>query len=125
MKFSKIKRLMGCLLMSFLISPVPNLAIAETVTRSQFEMISTSELMESLNRESDQQEVKKYLLEPEVQAALIKQGLTPEEASARLATLSSAEIKQLSGQIKEARAGGDILVVILLVVLILYFAKRI
>lgn len=41
-------------------------------------------------------------------------GLSADEVDSRLASLSDQEIRQLPGQVSEARAGEDILVAILL-----------
>jgi hypothetical protein len=66
-----------------------------------------------------------YLNEGHVRDQLIQNGVAPEEASVRLASLSDQELRQLATQVQEARAGGDILVTILLVVLIVFLVKRI
>jgi hypothetical protein len=66
------------------------------------------------------------LARADVRAALAAQGLDPEEAQARIASLTDAEIQQIASQLDHLPAGGDgiwvavaILVIILLVVLIL------
>lgn len=124
MNFSKSTKLAGTFFMAFLISPIPNVALAEGIMNHQG-MISTSTVLADVSRAEAEKEVRDYLQNSEVQAALIKQGLSADEASARLASLSEQEIRQLSGQVKEARAGGDILVAILIVVLIIFLIKRI
>src|SRR5687767_5551787 len=97
-------------LMSMLISNVPSAAIAQG-------MISTSQLAAELSREEAQANVQNFLSRDDVRNELVTRGIAPEEVSARLANLSEAELRQLSGEIQEARAGGDILITILVVVL--------
>jgi hypothetical protein len=67
-----------------------------------------------------------YLAREDVRAALAAQGLEPEEAQARVAGLTDAEIRQIAGQLDRLPAAGDglwvivaVLVIVLLVILIL------
>lgn len=111
--------------MALLISHIPNIVLAESLTSPKNEMISTSMVLAETTRSQDEKNIRDYLQKSEVQNELIKQGISSDEATARLANLSEQEIRQLSNQVKEARAGGDILVAVLLVVLIIYFVQRI
>jgi len=72
-----------------------------------------------------------YLAREDVRAALAAQGLDPEEAKARVASLTDAEVRQIASQLDKLPAGGDglwvavaILVIVLLVVLILKVAGK-
>jgi len=111
--------------MALLVSNIPNVVLAESLNNSKNEMISTSTVLAEATRAEAEENIRDYLQKSEVQSELIRQGVAPDEVSVRLANLSEQEIRQLSGQVKEARAGGDILVAVLLVVLIIYFIKRI
>jgi hypothetical protein len=69
-----------------------------------------------------------YLDREDVRAALAAQGLDPEEAWARVACLTDAEVQQLVGQFDQLPAGGDalgvaigVLVIVAIVLLILKF----
>jgi hypothetical protein len=69
-----------------------------------------------------------YLDREDVRAALTAQGLDPEEARARVASLTDAEVRQLVGQLDELLAGGDglgvaigVLVIVAIVLLILKY----
>lgn len=88
-------------------------------------MISTQELAQSLSGDEARKELNDLLSRTDVRSELVARGLQPEEVSARLASLSETEIQQLSKDIQQARAGGDILVTILIVVLIIFLIKRI
>lgn len=111
--------------MAFIISNVPNVLMADTISGSKAEMIATSQVLEEVTRAQAEKNVRNYLEKSAIRNELLKNGISSDEAFARLSMLSEQEIRQLSGQVNEARAGGDILVAVLLVVLIIYFAKRI
>jgi hypothetical protein len=72
-----------------------------------------------------------YLAREDVRAALTAQGLDPEEAQERIASLTDAEVQQIAGQLGQLPAGGDglwvvvaVLVIVLLVILILKVAGK-
>ena len=125
MLYKKIKKTTSTVFLVFLISNIPNVVLAEGIINSKNEMISTSMVLAEITRAEAEKNVRDYLQKSDIQSELIKHGVSPDEVSARLANLSEQEIRQISGQVKEARAGGDILVAILLVVLIIYFIQRI
>lgn len=119
MLFSKSSKIIGSITMSLFLTNVPAMAVAETG------MIQTHSVVNDLTRSEARQNVHDFLSRSEVQEELIARGLTLDEATLRVASLSEQELTQLSGQISQARAGGDVLVTILLVVLIIFLIKRI
>lgn len=121
----KPRKFVCAVFMAVLVSNIPNVVLAESLNDSENEMISASTVLAEATRAEAEEHIRDYLQKSEVQSELIRQGVSPDEVSVRLANLSEQEIRQLSGQVKEARAGGDILVAILLVVLIIYFINRI
>lgn len=127
MAISKLNRILICAVMSFLISPIPSVAFAVSVdsVAPKQGMISTNIVLNELSRAEAEQEVRSYLQTSEVKTELLKRGLSADEITARLAALSEQEIRDLSGQVQQARAGGDILITILVVVLIIFIIKRI
>ena len=125
MKTLKFRKTAGALFMALLMSHIPNIVLAESLTSPKNEMISTSTVLAETTRSQAEKNIRDYLQKSEVQNEFINQGISSDEAAARLANLSEHEIRQLSNQVKEARAGGDILVAVLLVVLIIYFVQRI
>lgn len=125
MFFSKRIKLSVIVFMTIFMSSLPNVLLADSVINNKEKMISTEFVLANLNRDEVETQLRDALLADDVQKVLIAQGLTANEVSSRLATLSNQEIQQLSVQVKEARAGGDILVAILLIVLIIYLFKRI
>lgn len=118
MKFSRSFTISCCIFMSTIMSDVPALAVGIP------QMISTHAVVEKMDRTQAQNEVENFLHSEDVKQAMIERGVSPDEVSSRLASLSEPELRQLAGQVKEARAGGDILITILLVVLIIFLVKR-
>lgn len=124
MKMSKSAR-WGCsVFMATLMSQAPAVAATEAQPVSGG-MISTHAVVTDMTRAQAEQKVRDYLSRDEVRSLMLKQGVSSEEATARLASLSETELRQLAGQIEEARYGGDILVTVLLVVLIIFLVQRI
>lgn len=111
--------------MAVLMSNIPNVVFAETAMNSPSPMISATTVVQGLTRAQAMANVQGFLNKPEVKQELVKRGLSEKEAELRLASLSESELRQLSGQVDEARAGGDILITILIVVLIIFLIKRI
>lgn len=120
---SRVTRNSLCFALSLLISNIPSVVMAETEINTQ--MIPTHQVVQNLSRAETINAVNEYLDRKDVQEELIKRGLNPDEVSERLASLSEAEMKQLSLQVAQAKAGGNILVTIVLVLLIIFLIKRI
>lgn len=118
MRISRRLSICVSLVMSLFMSNLPSLALAEG-------MISTTEVVNQLSRSEVQGQLENLLQRDDVRQELAKRGVSHDEISSRLASLSTDELRQLSTQVEQAKAGGDILVTILLVVLIIYLIKRI
>lgn len=111
--------------MAAILTNVPYLAFAETV---KAQMIPTSVVVEEMSRGEAVSKVQEILSRTEVRSELIKRGVAPEEVESRIAALSDQELRQLAGQMDQAMAGGDvvgILIVVVLVLLIIFLAKRV
>jgi len=124
MRFHQKTRLFVISVLTLLLSHIPNVAVAEVALQSG-QMVPTSILVADLTRAQAQSRIQNYLDQKELRQKLADRGLSADEISTRLASLSDTEMKQLAQQMDQAQYGGDILVAILLVVLIIYFAKRI
>lgn len=113
--------------MSFVMGYVPTYATAQGVSpvATGGGMITTSAVIAELSRSEMEQSVRDAVKHEEVKNALLKNGVSPDEVSQRVASLSDSELRELSGQLNQARAGGDILVTILVVVLIIFLVRRI
>jgi hypothetical protein len=109
-------------LMAFMLTNVPHIAAAEAVAESK--LAATTELVSELTRTQAEEKVANYLQMSEVRKGLEARGISPDEVSLRIASLSDQELKQLAEQMDQARYGGDILIAILVVVLIIFLIKR-
>lgn len=111
--------------LSLTLSHIPNIVFAETIQAQKKMMISTSEVLENFDRKLAQEKVANYLNKNDVELKLVAQGISVAEAKARVMSLSDQELQNLSEQVDKAQYGGDILVTVLLIVLIIYLVKRI
>ncbi len=121
MHFSRTTKFFCVTALSFSLSNTPAFAAAAA---HDFKLITTAEVVDEVSRAQKEQQVKDFLSRSDVRDQLIKHGVNADEASMRVASLSEQELNQLSTQVDEARAGGNILVAILLIVLIIYLVKR-
>ena len=110
------------ILLIICISPLPKAAAA-----SSLQLISTRQAIDLLDRQTAELTITKQLERDEITEELLKYGVTKEMVETRMASLSDAEISDLASQMQQAQYGGitSILVVVVLVLLIIYLAKRI
>ena len=111
-----------CLTLSFLFFNLN--ASAGNLKAKHSGLVSTIEIIKKSDRAQAEKELKDLVSKEEVQAVLSENGLTRAEVETRIAGLSDRELTELKGQIDQAQAGG-ILVTILVVLLIIYLAQRI
>ncbi len=111
------------LIMSLLMAHIPEMASAEIAPK----MISTQEFVEQMSRQQAEAKVIAQLDREEVQVELKKYGVSAADAKMRLASLSDSEVRQLATEMEGAQYGGvlGILLVVVLVLLIIYLARRI
>jgi len=92
-------------------------------------MISTADALTQMSRADSERNVSEFLKRTDVKDQMVKLGLTSEEANRRLAGLSDSEVRKMSGDIQKAQIGGDavtgILILVLVILMIIYFARRI
>jgi hypothetical protein len=117
-----IVKFMLCWMISFTLVYIPMMKSAHA------EMITTNQVVDNMMRAQDHLKIVSYMDREDVKAQMIKLGVAPEEAKMRLAGMSDAELRKVAGEIDNSTAGGDIggiLVLVLVIILIIYFAKRI
>lgn len=115
-------RMMLCLMISFTLSMVP------VVKSAHAGMIATNEAVDLMTRAESHAKVEAFMARADVKKHFEKLGISPIDASKRLAGLSDAELRKLAKDMDHATLGGDvggILVIVLIIILIIYFAKRI
>lgn len=86
-------------------------------------LMTMDELM--ANKDGLADRARQNLNEPEAQALLGQLGISPAEAAQRISALSDSEIQQILKGETTMRAGGDILYLVLMVLLIIFVAQRI
>lgn len=86
------------------------LALQITVvgTMAQAQMISTDSAIQRSEVQMDRAALMAELQKDEVRDEIIRRGVSPEEAEARLAALSDAEVTAMLIEIEEGRAGAGI-----------------
>lgn len=117
-----IVRLMLCFIISFTIIESQNSQHAHA------EMIPTKVVLDDMIRAKHIVKINHFLDRTESEEKLIELGINAKEAKIRVASLSDEELGRLSREIDKSAAGGQvigILTIALLVILIIYFAKRI
>src|SRR5690349_11284590 len=82
---------------------------------AQATMIATEEIAAMVERDS----VKNFLARDDVRASLERQGVTADQAKARVDKLTDAEVTQIAGQIDALPAGGDVIGVVFTVFIVL------
>lgn len=87
-------------------------------------MFSTIDVVNTIERAEVVANLKNDLNSDEIKELLAMNGYSEKHLNSQLASLSDAELMSLQSNIQQAKAGG-ILVAILLVILIVYFAQRI
>jgi hypothetical protein len=126
MNFKTIKKIVAVTL-SIMLSNVPQIFAAEQAQAQQ--MISTLNWVNEQNRAQTLEKVQMFLSRSDVGAQLAQTGFSATEVKDRMASLSDAELQHLSAEMDKATYGGDgvggILIIVVLVLLIIYLAKRI
>ena len=69
-------------------------------------MVGTEATLDCTRAKQARDEINRLLLREDVQSALRAQGINPEEAKARIDSLSDAEVVRLADQIDKLPAGG-------------------
>jgi len=102
------------------------LALALPLGQAQAGMITSERVIGDIATEREQ--IATFLQREDVEKKIIAWGVSPQEASKRVASLSDAEVKQIAGHIDELKAGGDGVYIglgtlILLVILVILITK--
>ena len=80
----------------------------QTATMAQAQMVGTDSAIQRTASDMDRAYLVNELRKGEVQDEMIRLGVSPEEAEARLAALSDAELARMLRQIDQDRAGAGV-----------------
>lgn len=70
-------------------------------------VITTQEALSAEQRAAAERDVREKLARDDVRQAMLRLGVGPAEADARIAALSDAELRQVQGRLDTLPAGGD------------------
>ena len=125
MTLSVLKKVL-IVMLAVMMSRVPQLQAAAQV---EGQMISTVEWVNEQGRQAMIKKVNNFLSRQDVTTQLAQNGVAASEAQGRIASLSDAELQNLSQEVDNATYAGDgvvgVLIIVLVVVLIIYLVKRI
>jgi hypothetical protein len=84
-------------------------------------LVGTESMLDMSRSQAARETLKQFMAREDVRSAIIAQGIAPDEADARLDSLTDAEVIKLADQINQLPAGGDALglAIALLVIVIL------
>ncbi len=87
---------------------------------AQAGMVTTDQVLEAAELEQTREDIIEFLAREDVRQQLEALGVDPDEASARAANMTDAEVMQIAGQLEQLPAGQDALGTILGVVVIFF-----
>ncbi len=114
-------RFILALMISFTLTELP-------IMKAQAGLITTQEAFTEYSRGQGESTIHNFIARSEVKDKMIELGVDPFDAQKRIASLSDSDVKKLNDDIQKATIAGDIggiLIIVLVVILIIYFAKRI
>lgn len=82
-------------------------------------VISTQEALSAQQRSAMESSVRSDLARSDVRQAMVRMGVDPAQADARIAALSDADLMQVQGQLDRLPAGGNALAVVGVVFIVL------
>jgi hypothetical protein len=98
------------------------------IMKAQAGLITTQEAFTEYSRGHGETTIHNFIARSDVKDKLIELGVDPFDAQKRISSLSDSDVKKLNDDIQKATIAGDlggILLIVLVVILIIYFAKRI
>ena len=95
-------------------------AVSMPLGAVQAALVSTDQVVEKSEIEADRMRIAALLGRDDVQRQLKAQGVDPDEALARVAALSDAEVRRIADRIDTMPAGQDALATIIGVVLVIF-----
>lgn len=120
----KMNKLIRCIAKPLCLLLVVSFALLDLTSQSaRAGMIGTEALLGAEAREDGRARIAAFLDREDVRQVLVEQGVNPEEARARVAGLSDAEVQRIAGQLDRLPAGagslGTIVGAVVLIFLVL------
>lgn len=83
-------------------------------------LVGTERVLDAERVQNARELIRDLMAREDIQAALVREGIEPQEAQARIESLSDAEAVRLAGAIESLPAGGSALGIIVLASLIIF-----
>ncbi|MEP4548269.1 MAG: PA2779 family protein [Saccharospirillum sp.] len=83
------------------------------------DIVGTETLLQEQNGTITRDELQSLIARGDVQQQLIEYGISPEEASDRVAALTDTELQHLSQHMDDEPAGGSVTLILLIIILII------
>ncbi len=113
-RFTLLGRMMVRLLATVMV------VVSLPVGYAQAGMVTTDQVLDAAALEQSREEIIQFLARDDVRQQLEALGVDPDEASARAANMTDAEVMQIAGQLEQLPAGQDALGAILGAVIIIF-----
>lgn len=84
------------------------LALCLPVRTAQASIVGTDSVVRQYTNSADRERIRDFLKREDVQAQLVKEGVDPKEALARVDTMTDNEVKQVADRMNVLPAGGDV-----------------
>ena len=92
-------------------------------------LVDTETILDMSRGEEARATLKQFMARQDVRSAIVSQGVDPQEADARINSLTDAEVIQLADQIDQLPAAGDalglLIAVLIIVILVLVIIRLI
>ena len=92
-----------------------------TVPTAKARMIDTETAIAVMRHQDDRARIAAFLERQDVQLAMIRYGVDPDEAKDRVASLTDSEVRQLAQAMDKLPAGGDGVGAVLFALLLVFF----
>ena len=114
MKFNRVSRLVT------VVSVVVALVVGSLGSQlAVADIVGTETLLQEQNGTITRDELQSLMARGDVQQQLIEYGISPEEASDRVAALTDTELQHLSQYMDDEPAGGSVTLILLIIILII------
>lgn len=96
------------------------LFLSSTPLPAQAALVSTDSVVAAQADAADRAKVESFLAREDVAAQMRSMGVSPDEARARVASMSDSELRQIAGRIDELPAGGSAIGVVIGAALLIF-----
>ncbi len=94
--------------------------VSMPIGSAQAGMVTTDQVLDAAQLEQTREQVIEFLARDDVRQQMEALGIDPDEASARAANMTDAEVMQIAGQLEQLPAGQDALGAILGAIVIIF-----